>query len=146
MANANNTFWNKGNEATPGTASTGFPNYDFKWNNDTDDSNHSEVVSPPIQAPMNNKDSKMILLNTEKADLDNSATYTVTLYGSTHNSSTMSHWEVLDQFVVQPGDIDTTTFVWDYKPHEDGYAPYMKIGIDPSADPGVVTIRAGIVQ
>tara|TARA_R110000824_G_scaffold151149_1_gene322071 strand:+ start:648 stop:1094 length:447 start_codon:yes stop_codon:yes gene_type:complete len=144
MSNTVNGKWNRGNNPTPGTASTGYPYVDMEWNQPSDDSNHSLILSPVIDFPLNGQ-AATILVNTEAVDTSTSATVTVNVYGSATNDATISKWEILDTVSIANADFDATTYAHVFDIDAKGLAPYMKIGLDPSADLGAVDIRVAVV-
>ena len=135
MSNTVNEKWNRGNTPVPGTASKGYPYVDMEWNHPIDDSNHTEVLSPVIDFPLTSQ-AATILVNTEAVAVGGSANLVVNIYGSATNDSTLTKWEILDT---------VTTYAHLYDIDGKGLAPYMKIGIDPSADTGAIDIRVAVI-
>jgi hypothetical protein len=144
MSNTVNTSWNRGNQAIPGTPSPGYPFINMEWNQPVDDNNHSEILSPVIDFPMGGQ-AVTILVNTEAVDTITGADVVVNIYGSTSNSATIASWEILDTVTIANANFDATTYAHVYDVDAKGWAPYMKIGLDPSADTGAVDIRVAII-
>ena len=144
MSNTVNASWNRGNKAVPGTASPGYPFVIMEWNQPADDSNHTIILSPVIDFPMTGQ-AITILVNTEAVDTSTSADVVVNVYGSTSNSSTLASWEILDTVTILNANFDATTYAHVYDVDAKGLAPYMKIGVDPSADLGAVDIRVAVI-
>ena len=144
MSNTVNSKWNRGNAHVPGTASKGFPFVDMEWNQPSDDSNHTEILSPVIDFPLSSQ-AATILVNTEAVDTSTSADVVVNIYGSATNDSTISKWEILDTVTITNANFDATTYAHVYDIDAKGLAPFMKIGLDPSADLGPVDIRVAII-
>jgi len=144
MSNTVSNSWDRGNQAVPGTASPGYPFIIMEWNQPADDSNHTEILSPVIDFPMTGQ-AVTILVNTEAVDTSTSADVVVNVYGSTSNDSTISKWEILDTVTITNANFDATTYAHRYDVDAKGLAPYMKIGLDPSADLGAVDIRVAVI-
>lgn len=144
MANTVASKWDRGNAPVPGTESAGYPFIVMEWNQPSDDNNHDEILSPVIDFPINGHQ-MTILVNTEAVDTSTSANVTLNVYGSTSNSSTIASWETLDTATINNADFDGTTYAHVFDIDAKGTAPYMKIGLDPSADIGAVDIRVGVI-
>ena len=144
MSNTVNSSWDKGNKAIPGTPSVGYPFIVMEWNQPADDNNHDEILSPVIDFPMTGQ-AVTILVNTEAVDTSTSADVVVNIYGATSNHSTISKWEIMDTVTIGNANFDATTYAHVYDVDAKGLAPYMKIGLNPSADIGAVDIRVAVV-
>lgn len=144
MSNTVATSWNRGNQAVPGTPAVGYPFIVMEWNQPVDDDNHDEILSPVIDFPMTGQ-AVTILVNTEAVDTSTSADVVVNVYGSTSNDSTISKWEILDTVTIGNANFDATTYAHRYDVDAKGLAPYMKIGLNPSADLGAVDIRVAVI-
>lgn len=144
MSNTVNEKWNRGNTPVPGTASKGYPYVDMEWNQPVDDNNHTEVLSPVIDFPLTSQ-AATILVNTEAVAVGGSANLVVNIYGSATNDSTLTKWEILDTVTISNANATETTYAHLYDIDTKGLAPYMKIGIDPSADTGVIDIRVAVI-
>lgn len=144
MSNTVNSSWNKGNEAIPGTPSVGYPFIDMEWNQPADDNNHTEILSPVIDFPMTGQ-AVTILVNTEAVDTSTSADVVVNVYGTAKNGTAIGKWEIMDTVTIANANFDGTTYAHVYDVDAKGLAPYMKIGLDPSADIGAVDIRVAVI-
>ena len=144
MSNTVNEKWNRGNTPVPGTASKGYPYVDMEWNQPVDDDNHTEVLSPVIDFPLTSQ-AATILVNAEAVDTGTAADVVVNIYGSATNDGTISKWEILDTVTITNANFDATTYAHLYDIDAKGLAPYMKIGLDPSADLGAVDIRVAVI-
>ena len=144
MSNTVNERWNRGNTPVPGTASKGYPYIDMEWNQPADDNNHDIILSPVIDFPLTSQ-AATILVNTEAVDTSTSADVVVNIYGSATNDSTISKWEILDTVTITNANFDATTYAHVYDIDGKGLAPFMKIGLDPSADLGAVDIRVAVI-
>ena len=144
MSNTVASNWDRGNAPIPGTESVGYPFIIMEWNQPADDDNHSEILSPVMDFPINGRQ-MTILVNTEAVDTSTSATVDLNIYGSTSNSSTIASWEILDTVTIANANFDGTTYAHVFDINAKGTAPYMKIGLDPSADLGAVDIRVGVI-
>ena len=140
MSNTVNASWNRGNQAVPGTPSPGYPFIIMEWNQPADVSNHTEILSPVIDFPMAGQ-AVTILVNTEAVDTSTSADVVVNI-----NSATIASWEILDTVTIANANFDATTYAHVYDVDAKGWAPYMKIGLDPSADIGAVDIRVAVIS
>ena len=79
-------------------------------------------------------------------DSGTSANVVVNIYGSATNDDTISKWEILDTFTIANADFDATTYAHIYNIQTKGTAPFMKIGLDPSATLGTdKTVRVAII-
>ena len=139
MSNTVANTWTKGNKVTAvGTAVNPFNTRSIvmQWNQPVDDNNNDEIVSPIIDIPLNKAKNLMICCNTQALNWG-SAGLDVKVYGSSTNSSTLSHWKVLHE----PATLTATTIrikedVIVYDLEKQGIMPYMKIGVTPTADLG----------
>ena len=139
--------WDRGNKPVAGTPSVGYPFIIMEWNQPVDDSNNDEILSPLMNFSLEGyKGSKAVtfLINTEAASIANNMV--VNIYGSTSNDSTISKWEVMDTVTISNANLTGTTYAHVYDIDAKGTAPYMKIGLTPSADPGAVDIRIGVIS
>ena len=144
MSNTVNNEWVRGNEAVPGTPAKGYTYIDMEWNQPSDDSNHTEILSPVIQVPFRG-DILTFIINTEAVDTSTSADLTLNVYGAAVNHSTLSKWDILHTAAIGNASFDGITYKYMYDTDTRGLLPYMKIGIDPSADLGAVDIRVAII-
>lgn len=144
MSNTVSSSWDKGNSpvAGSGTAAKGYPTIVMQWNQPSDDSNNDEIVSPLLDMPLTG--TVTILVNTEAMDTGTAATMTLNVYGSTTNDSTISKWATLDTVVISNANFDATAYAHVYDIETKGLAPYMKIGLNPSADIGAKDVSIAI--
>tara|TARA_R100001082_G_C4333638_1_gene146842 strand:+ start:348 stop:806 length:459 start_codon:yes stop_codon:yes gene_type:complete len=139
MSNTVANTWTKGNKVTAvGTAVNPFNTRSIvmQWNQPVDDSNNDEIVSPIIDIPLNKAKNLMICCNTQALNWG-SAAIDIVIYGSSTNSSTLSHWKKL----YEPSSLTAATIramedVVIYDLEAKGVMPYMKIGVTPASDIG----------
>ena len=144
MSNTIAVAWTKGNKAVPGTPAKGYNHILFQWNSPVDDSNHDEIVSPIIDFGMKG-DIVTFMINTEAVNTGTSADLVVNIYGATNNYSTLSKWEIMHTTTISNADFDGSVYKYVYDIDTRGLAPFMKIGIDPSADLGAKGITVGVI-
>ena len=144
MSNTINGEWTRGNKATPGNPAKGYTYIDFQWNQPADDNNHDLIISPTIEVPFRG-DIITFLINTEAVDTSTSADITLNVYGAAVNHSTITKWEVLHTTLITNVNFDAMTYKYVYYTDTRGLAPFIKIGLDPSADLGAVDIRVAII-
>ena len=99
------------------------------------------VVPADIVAPK----PLVIVVPSTPPDIVDAATVDVNVYGSTSNSSTLASWEIMDTVTISNANFDATTYAHVYDVDAKGLAPYMKIGLDPSANLGAVDIRVAVI-
>lgn len=142
MSNTVSNSWNRGNKPLPGVPSLGYPHLTMEWNQPDDDSNHEEILSPTMDFPMKGQ-AVTILVNTEAIPV--AGDIAVNIYGAASNHSTISQWEIMDTVTITNANLTNTTYAHVYDVDAKGIAPYMKIGLNPDADPGVVDIKVGVI-
>ena len=139
MSNTVANKWTNGNKVTEtGTAVNPFNTRSIvmQWNQPVDDNNNDEILTPIIDIPLNKTKNLIICCNTQALNWGSTA-IDIVIYGSSTNSSTLSHWKKL----YEPSSLTAATIramedVVIYDLEAKGVMPYMKIGVTPTANLG----------
>ena len=145
MAN-NVTEWKNGQNPTPGTASVGYPYCDFTWN-DPDDSNDDPITSEAFSYPGRYF---TLIINADGATT--AADYAWTILGTNDKTLADAKWGTLGSNsmsnAVITGMSNRVTFNVETLAASiagGGIWKWMKLKLDPSADPGpAITLRIGL--
>tara|TARA_B100000519_G_C14241050_1_gene437346 strand:+ start:1787 stop:2251 length:465 start_codon:yes stop_codon:yes gene_type:complete len=140
------TKWKSGQNPVPGTESVGYPYCDFTWN-DPDTNSHAAVTSEAIAYPGRYFS---FALNTDAAAVGGSANLAFTVLGSNSSSLTEAKWTTVSSGTVLSAAITEKMSIAKISAETTGSAAgngvykFYKLQLDPSADPGEVTIRVGL--
>lgn len=140
------TKWKSGQNPVPGTESVGYPYCEFTWN-DPDTNSDDAITSEPIAYPGRYFS---FALNTTAAAVGGSANLAFTVIGSNDTSLTDNKWTTVATGTVLSAAIGGKMSIAKVSTETTGSAAglgifkFYKLKLDPSADPGTVTMRVGL--
>tara|TARA_R110002020_G_scaffold146524_1_gene321164 strand:+ start:95 stop:559 length:465 start_codon:yes stop_codon:yes gene_type:complete len=140
------TKWKSGQNPVPGTESVGYPYCDFTWN-DPDTNSHAAVTSEAIAYPGRYFS---FALNTVGIAVGGSANLAFTVLGSNDVSLTEAKWTSVATGTALSAGIDEKMSIAKVSAETTGSGvglgvfKFYKLKLDPSADPGAITMRVGL--
>ena len=111
----------------------------MEWNQSTDDSNHTEIISPSFNWKVDSD--FLTFVNYRAIDTSTSADVVMHIYGSIDTANKV---DMLTAVTIANANFDGKVYKHLYDTSTNGIAPIMFIGLDPSADLGAVDIDIAI--
>lgn len=111
----------------------------MEWNQPSDDSNHTEIISPKFIWKVDSD--FVVFVNYKAVDTSTSADVVMHIYGSIDNTNKI---DMVTAQTITNANFDGKIYKYLYDVSTNGIAPVMYVSLDPSADLGAVDIDVAV--